>query len=81
MQWRQVSGIDHDEFTRKVLGIIGMGPVGSASSSCSGPMRGAIDTSPSQPSTDLAALVQWRQQGLLSDEEFTAATRRCLGLC
>ena len=80
LQWRQVSGIEHDEFTRQVVGTSGMGPMGSASSSCSGPMSGPTGTSSSQPSADLASLVQWRQQGILSDEEFTAAKRRCLGL-
>ena len=81
LQWRHAAGVELDDFTREVAATIGQHPAGAAPSSSSLPTGvPATARASSQRMANLGILVQWHQQGLLTDEEFQAAKRK-MGLC
>ena len=75
MQWRRQGGHAIDELMANAAVTIGEQQMGT--------MSGSSGTAHPTPNTtimaDLARVVEWRQQGLLSEEEFQAA-KRALGL-
>ena len=75
MQWRRQGGHAIDEFMANAAATIGELQVGTMS----GSSTGARLTPSISIMADLARAVEWRQQGLLSEEEFQA-TKRALGL-
>ena len=75
MQWRCQGGHSIEEFMANAAVTIGELQMGTMSGS-------SADAHPTPSTTimaDLARVVEWRQQGLLSEEEFQAA-KRALGL-
>ena len=92
LQWRNMRGVDGDDFTRKVATVLGgipaaPAPAGREHASSSGAQSSGLAQGPatlaasasSQTMSELARAVQWREQGLLSEMEFQAA-KRALGL-
>ena len=75
MQWRRQGNHAISEFMTKAAAIVGEQQPGSMPGSSTGP---APNNKP-DVMAELARAVEWRQQGLLSEEEFQA-TKHMLGL-
>ena len=89
MDWRVANGTDSagDEYMCEVEATIGQrlvshGAASSSGASSRGPERDAAASAASDPAkfmADLTRVMDWRQQGMLTDSEFQAA-KRSLGL-
>ena len=80
LHWRRVCGAEGDDFTKKVEAALALLPAGLAPSLSHAPVGvPAAASSSSQAMADLASVIRWREQGLLSEDEFRAA-KRTLGL-